>query len=161
MIFQNLTTTISSPLYFYTKLSSRLHESLKDKNNVMLGILVSGPTWDQHQPTRDCGRATGVWIYIRQKRQGGGLWRKPLCVPAGGWGGLHMRFEYQGAAGPWEGRKQARWVHLVHLGDWWKLRGMGLASSTGGRVPHQMLIFQGGPPLFGNSVSNLNLLIEN
>lgn len=30
-----------------------------------------------------------------------------------------------------------------------------------GRVPHQMLIFQGGPPLFGNSVSNLNLLIEN
>lgn len=95
-----LPSPLSSPLYFYTKLSSRLHESLKDKNNVMLGILVSGPTWDQHQPTRDCGRATGVWIYIRQKRQGGGLWRKPLCVPAGGWGGLHMRFEYQGAAGP-------------------------------------------------------------
>nr|XP_036876001.1 probable E3 ubiquitin-protein ligase HERC3 isoform X4 [Manis javanica]XP_036876002.1 probable E3 ubiquitin-protein ligase HERC3 isoform X4 [Manis javanica] len=36
----------------------RLRDFLKDKNNVMLGILVSGPAWDQHQPARDCGRAT-------------------------------------------------------------------------------------------------------
>lgn len=34
------------------QLSSRLYDSLKDKNNVMLGVLVSGPTRHQFQPAR-------------------------------------------------------------------------------------------------------------
>lgn len=120
------------PPFLKTKLSSRLYDSLKNKNNVMLGVLVSGPTRHQFQPARrNRGWAPGVPLCVRQKHQGSGVRRKPLRVPAGGWRGLHVWCEHQGAAWPWEGRQQTRWVPLLLA----QLRQMVVGRS----LPHRFL----------------------